>query len=103
MAELFSCEIAFRWMSLDLADDSPTLVQVQLGAVRQQAIAWANVDPNIFCDMASLGYNELIYVNKTLSKDCRCLTPQIKESKIHLAKHSCAIDFLLQSQILPTK
>ena len=31
-----------------------------LGAVRQQAITWANVDPDLYRKMASLGFNELI-------------------------------------------
>ena len=31
-----------------------------LGAVRQQAIIWANVDPDLCRHMASLGHNELI-------------------------------------------
>ena len=30
-----------------------------LGAVRQQAITWANVDPDLCRQMASLGHNEL--------------------------------------------
>ena len=30
-----------------------------LGAVRQQAITWANVDPDLCCHMASLGHSEL--------------------------------------------
>ena len=44
----FSCEIALIWMSL-------------LGAVRQQAITWANVDPDLCRHMASLGPNELMF------------------------------------------
>ena len=47
-------------MSLDLTDDKSTLVQEWLGAVRQQAITWANVDPDLCRHMASLGHNELI-------------------------------------------
>ena len=34
----------------------------QLGAVRQQAITWANVDPYLCRHMASLGHNELINI-----------------------------------------
>ena len=33
--------------------------KIRLGAVRQQAIAWANVDPDLCRLMASLGLNEL--------------------------------------------
>ena len=32
---------------------------LQLGAIRQQAITWAKVDPDLCCHMASLGYNDL--------------------------------------------
>ena len=42
-------------------DDKPTLVQVMVGAIRQQSITWANVDPNICHHMAWLGLNELIH------------------------------------------
>ena len=54
-----SCEIALIWMSLDFADDQSTLVQVMLGAIRQQAITWANVDSVLCHHLASLGPNEL--------------------------------------------
>ena len=54
-----SCEIALLWMSLDFTDDQSTLVQVMAWAVRQQAITWANVDPDLCCHMASLGPSEL--------------------------------------------
>ena len=30
-----------------------------LGAFKQQAITWANVDPDVCCHMVSLGHNEL--------------------------------------------
>ena len=43
-------------MSLDLTDDKSTLVQVMAW---QQAITWANVDPDLCRHMASLGPNEL--------------------------------------------
>ena len=33
-----------------------------LGAVRQQAITWANVDPDLCRHMASPGHNEIIHV-----------------------------------------
>ena len=53
------CEIALIWMSLDLTDDQSTLVQVMVCAVGQQAITWANADPDLSRDMAPLGHNEL--------------------------------------------
>ena len=55
-----SCKIALLWMSLDFTDDQSMLVQVLLCAVKQQAITWANVDPDLCCHMMSLGQNEFI-------------------------------------------
>ena len=55
-----SCEIALIWMSLDFTEDLSTLVQVMACGVKQQAITWANVDPDLCRHMASLGHNELI-------------------------------------------
>ena len=47
-------------MTLDLTEDKSTLVQeVMAWCLRQQAIAWANVDPDLCHHMASLGHNEL--------------------------------------------
>ena len=46
-------------MPLDLTDDKSTLPQVMLGAVRQQAITWADVDTDLCRHMASQGHNEL--------------------------------------------
>ena len=40
-----------------------------LGAVRQQAITWANVDPDLCRHMVSVGHNELIYVNDARNQD----------------------------------
>ena len=58
-----SCEITLIWMELDLTDDQSTLVQVMAWcqAIRQQAITWANVYPDLCCHMVSLGHNELRY------------------------------------------
>ena len=52
-------------MPQDLTDDKSTLVQVMacIGAVRQQAITWASVDPDRCRHMASLGPNELNSIN----------------------------------------
>ena len=52
-----SCESALRLILLDLADAESTLDVI--GAVRQQAITWANVDPDLSCHKVSLGHNEL--------------------------------------------
>ena len=54
----FSCETVPRGMLLVLADDESTLVQVMVGAIRQQAITWANVDTDVWGLMASLGLKE---------------------------------------------
>ena len=53
------CEISLIWMSLDFTDGQSTLVQVMAWCVRQQAIAWVNVDPDLCHHMVSLGHNEL--------------------------------------------
>ena len=53
-----SWKIALRWMPLDLIDKS-TLVQVTAWCVWQQAITWANVNPDLCRYMVSLGHNVL--------------------------------------------
>ena len=50
---LYEC----HWASLMI---SQHWLRQWLGAVRQQAITWANVDPDLCRHMASLGHNELI-------------------------------------------
>ena len=61
-----SCEMTPRRMSLDLSDGSGN----QLGAVRQQVITCANVEPDLCCHMASPSHNVLIemcfYLKTTL-------------------------------------
>ena len=52
-------ETAFRLMSLDLPDDKSTSVQVMDSNVKQQAITWANSDPDICCHKVLAGHNEL--------------------------------------------
>ena len=54
-----SYEIALRWMPQDLTDDESTLVQGMAWChqAMQQAITWANVDPDLCYHMASLGHN----------------------------------------------
>ena len=54
-------------MPIDLTDDKSTLVQVMACAVRQQAIAWVNVDPYICRHMVLLGRNELKLVRGPIS------------------------------------
>ena len=56
--ECISCEVAIRWMSLDLSDEKSTLVQ--LGAIKQQAITWTNVASDLCRHIMSPGHNELI-------------------------------------------
>ena len=54
-----SNEIALRWMPLDLTDDKSTLVQVLAWCHQATSHTWANVDPDLCHQMASLGLNEL--------------------------------------------
>ena len=42
-----SYEIVFMWMPKDLTDGYSTLIQVMAWYTRQQAIIWANVDPDL--------------------------------------------------------
>ena len=68
-AEHFS-EIVLGWGLENPINNKSTLVQVPLlGAVRQQAIIWHNVDPNLWRHMESLGHNELIVHWKILWKN----------------------------------
>ena len=65
-----SCEIALLWMSLDFTNDKSTLVQVMACAVWQQAITWANVDPDLCRHMALLGHNELKITRVSRKREC---------------------------------
>ena len=56
---IISCEIALIWMPRNAFDNTPTLVQVMVWAVRQQAITWENIGPDLCRYMASLGHNKL--------------------------------------------
>ena len=56
-------------MPLDLADDKSTLVQV-MGAIKQQAITWSNVDPDLCAHMVLLGHNELRLSAQYLAEYC---------------------------------
>ena len=58
LAEL-SNEIALRWVPLDLTYDKSTLVQVLAWCHQAISHTWANVDPDLCHQMASLGLNEL--------------------------------------------
>ena len=62
-------EIAFMWMLLDRTDRS-TLVQVMAWAIRQIVITWANVYPDLCCQMASLGLTELSIIPKCVINTC---------------------------------
>ena len=63
-----SCETALKWMQQNTFDAKSMLVQEMAGAVRQQAIAWANVDPDLCCQMALLCHNELIQIAFTTER-----------------------------------
>ena len=58
MFPLTSWEAAFCLIPHNTLNDMPTLIQVMAIVFRQQAITWANVDPDVSCHMASLGSNE---------------------------------------------
>ena len=54
-----SCEITLIWMSLYF-----TGVSIDWGnGLVQQAITWANFDPDLCRHMVSLGHNELTWTN----------------------------------------
>ena len=63
-------EIDFMWMLLDHTDDKSPLLQVMARAVRQQDISWANVDPDLCCQMASLSHTELSIIPKCVTDTC---------------------------------
>ena len=64
-----SCEIALRWMShWTLGMVSQHWFRQWLGAIRQQSITLANVDPGQCHHMALLGQNEL--KNKNICSSC---------------------------------
>ena len=46
-------------MLLNLTDEQLTLVQLMAAALKQQAITWANVDPDLCPHMVSLDLNSL--------------------------------------------
>ena len=50
-------------MLLDFTDDQSSVVQVMAWCIRQQAITWASVDPDLCRHMVSLGQNELIVIS----------------------------------------
>ena len=57
------CEIALSRMphNFTMVMRSQNWFKLWLVAMKQQAITWANVDPDLFGHMASLGHKELTY------------------------------------------
>ena len=49
----------FLWNCSHVRPRSPPWWSVDSGSIRQQAIAWAIVDPDLYHHMASLGHNDL--------------------------------------------
>ena len=43
---------------IDFIDDKSTLVHVMSYAISQQAITWANADPDLCCHMVSPDHND---------------------------------------------
>ena len=68
-----SCEIALRWITQKTLIITQQRFKQWLGAIRHQAIGWANVDPDLCRHMTSLGYNELTY---QMAVDITILTHQ---------------------------
>ena len=55
------CETDLKWSECHII---PMIInqhrfRICLGATRQQAITWANVDPDLYCYIVSLGHQEL--------------------------------------------
>ena len=81
------CDIGLRWMSQNITDDKSTLVQVKAWATSQQAITWANVDPDLGCRLASLGHSVLTFQKiSDFLKPLRC--PQVS---CWLLSNKCSI------------
>ena len=65
--KLFSgaCHVTNWWVNIGSGDG----LVPWLGAIRQQTINWANVDPDLSCHMVSLCHNELtcqcVYITST--------------------------------------
>ena len=62
-----SCKVVLKWMPQNPFDEKSKLVQVRVSPVRQQAITWNYFDPDLCCQMASLGHNKSTHwgLNKT--------------------------------------
>ena len=54
-----SYEIALRWMPRNTSDDKSTLIYAMAWCSQTTSITWANIDPDLWCHIASLGHNEL--------------------------------------------
>ena len=63
-----SCKIALRWMLQDLDWCCQHWYRWWLGAFRQKAITWTNVDQVLWHHTASPGYNELNHNTKSILK-----------------------------------
>ena len=59
-----SCEIGLGWVPYEPTDDKSTLLKVMTWCCQQQAIIWANIDPDKCRHMASLEHNVLILTTR---------------------------------------
>ena len=59
-------------VKLPQVNATPTTSQLRLGAVRQQAITWANIDPSLYRHMESLRHGELTLLTYLLKKIEKC-------------------------------
>ena len=94
-----SCEIALRWMSLDLVADESTLVQVM---ARQQSITCSNVDPDLCRHVASLGHNEWTHcglVTPYGDRDLQGCQVLLNFSILLLISHFCYRNFGQNTEI----
>ena len=59
-----SCESALKWMPQNTLIISQHWFRYWLGAISYQAITWANVDPDMYHNLVSLGHNELVIIKR---------------------------------------
>ena len=69
--------ISWNWSQVHAAENlwwwGQHWFRLWLGALRQQAITWSNVDLDIHCHMLSLGHNELTHWGRKMQAFCRRL------------------------------
>ena len=79
---IFTCTVELYYCTdIDCTEHIQHWFSWWLGTIRQQAITWANVDPNIYCHVMSLEHNDLMQMrhNCALAMESRlfCINPLI--------------------------